>query len=236
MNQKELQVKVDACFIQLERGLAQNGQFIPMIDIEMTDDSNQKFVMPVAMAVKNDEELRKLILGLGLCLGGIKQIGKIKEINCIVMLSEGYFMKVSKEEYEKIKNTSSIKPSSNIDRREMLLAIGLSDDGSIAVKAKEKFTVEVKGKNIYSLSEVSDMKSIPTKESYVPMLKTFFDGVVDRIKGSERYKIDHPEDYIRTFTSMHRKDKSLNDVLDIAIEHLMENMGGNFKHVSVKRS
>lgn len=217
MNKEALKLKVENCFQNAEKMLQDSGSLIPMLDIEFLDDKEKKCVMAVGLAVGDDKDVRdKFIKGLGLTLGAMKRIGKIKEVSCVVMMSEAWFSSVSKEEAK-----SGFKlPSQDQNRREMLVASGLTADVICLMRSKEMFSVEVKGKRHFTLSDIKEIVGGAEPQNVESnVLNNFFVGYKKALE-------DNPENRRRDEMAVLFKDASLDQLLESAVKVLTQHVGG----------
>ena len=217
MTKDELKVKIDKCFENSEQIMLERGELIPMLDIEFIDDTGEKQIMAVVLATGKDRNVRdKFIQGLGGTLGLVKRMGKIKGVECVVMMSEAWFSSPSKEQYEK--GNYYKMPSQDPHKREMLMATGLTNDGICLMHGKEMFSVEVKGKRHFTLSDIPEMKKgFESMESNV--LNNFFVGYKNATENSKKNEL---------FDVMFSKfgDMPLDEILQRSIKILTQQVGG----------
>ncbi len=217
MIKDELQIKVNECFEHAEKVLSERGELMPMLDIEFTNAQGGKELMAIGLAIGDERKKRDaFITGLGLLMAVAKQLGKIQEVKCIVMMSEAWFSTPSKSEY-KLMHGKIRMPSEDPNRREMLMAYGLTADGIIVIKSKEMLTVEVKGKKHFTLIDMPTMKEYVSAESNV--LARFF-------KGYEKGMEDNERNRTLLSASFLFKDIPLDELLNRSIKVLTQQVGG----------
>jgi hypothetical protein len=212
MTKEELKNKIELYFENAEKMLVKQGSLIPMLDVEFVDENGKDCVMAVVMANDNKD---KFIRGFGLVMGAIQRLGKIKEVKCIVMMSEAWFSSPSKEEYKKNPNQM---PSQDPNRREMLMAVGLTADGKCLMHSKEMFSILVKGKRHFTLKEVPEL-NMEKGKMQSNVLDNFFFGFKKALEDSEKNKF-------LDLIAPSIKDTTLNEVLERAIKALTSSVGG----------
>lgn len=218
MQKEELKLKVENCLKHSEQILNDSGSLIPMLDIEFVDDKGEKSLIAVALATGEDRDKRDVFIkGLGLTLGAIKRIGKIREVRCVVMMSEAWFSSPSDKNYN---SGNYLRPSKDPNRREMLMASGLTADGICIMRSKEMFSVEVKGKRHFTLRDVPELNGDPLK-SESAVLENFFWGYNKSMEKNERNDLMDLMAKTGAFKSM-----SFDEMLQKAIKVLTTQVGG----------
>lgn len=224
MKKEELKIKIDNCFKNSEQILIDIGELIPMLDIEFTDDKDEKSIVAVVLATGESKQVRDtFIRGLGLTFGLIKQTGKIKEVRCVAMMSEGWFSSLPKGS----DISKAPLPSQDPNRREMLIATGLTADGICLMRAKEMFSVEVKGKRHFTLNDLPEMnKGFDDGKAESNVLNNFFDGYKKPAEKSQELEM-----FKNVFASF-----SLDEILEKSIKVLTQRVGGlNSEFINYKK-
>lgn len=216
MTKDELKIKIEKCFENAVNQLREQGDLPPLLEIAFTEDNGKeaKIGMFIAGAEKDDRD--KFIHAMGILIGIIQSIGRIKEMGYISFVSEAWFSVAEKEKYESGK---FVMPSKDPKRREMLLCVGMLPDGTQEVIMKEMFSSDIKGKRYFTLSEFKDGKAEGAGKHESYLLENFYNG----------YKVPLVD------TSMAKKlfkdsNMKLPEMLEIGTKHLIELLGnGKFE-------
>lgn len=228
MNKEALKLKIEQCFKNSERILVSSGELIPMLDIEFVTDKGEKSAIVVGLAI-GDEKIKRdmFIKGLGLMMGTIQKIGKIKGVNCVVMMSEAWFSVMDSKGKDAYEKAMHAMPSKDPNRREMLIASGLTADGLCLMKTKEMFSVEVKGKRHFTLTDFKEGTEALQAESNV--LNNFFDGYKKSTEDNEKNRLI--EASAQLFSSM-----TLDELIERSVKVLTSQVGGlNSKFINYKK-
>lgn len=212
MTKEKLQLKIDKCFENAEKMLIENGSLTPMLDIEFIDEKGRNCIMAVVLADGDDKQRRyNFIRGLGLTVGSIKALGKIKEVEAIAMMSEAWFSTLPKD----ADISKAPRPSEDPNRGEMLIATGMTADGTCLMHAKQMFSVEVKGKRHFTLNDLPEMSDKSGKHQS-DLLNQFFIG----LKASEQTQYD------MSSLKEHFAKMSLDEMIQGGIKALTRQVGG----------
>lgn len=179
MTKDELKTEVDKTFELATKMLNDTGSIVPFLEVSFTLADGKPSKIGVVIGGSDQQQSAFFIKGLGFLMGVFKKLDKIKEVNHIAMMSEGWFITSSQAEL-KLNHGQFRRPSEAPDRKEMLMVIGLSEEKVMAMKAKEIFRVEVKGKSHFTLQdmpkEMDVSNSKPTEEegAFQSSLSSFF--------------------------------------------------------------
>lgn len=219
MTKEELKLDIDKSFELAESLLNKQGELIPMLEINFKDEHDKNGRVAVVLAVGDNKNRRDaFIRGLGLVFGAMRRMRKIKEVRYIGMMTEGWFSTPSKEEM-KLMHGNVLPPSQDPNRREMLIATGLTADGLCVMKSKEMFSVEVKGKRHFTLENIPEMNDKNVSEAKSYMLDNFFIGYKKAEEDSERNRL--LDVMIGKFSNI-----SFDEMLGRSIKVLTQQVGG----------
>ncbi len=223
--QEQLNKKVEECFDHAVDMLNKQGEINPMLDIEFEEPNGKQGILAIVLVGDDRARWATFVRGIGLLLSAIKRMGKIKDVRGVVILSEGWFSSVGKEDYEKGNFT---RPSLSANRREMLMVAGLTENGIQSVQNKEIFRVEVKGKKYFNLQGLDYGKF---QGAEIQVLKNFFDGYGKVFAENDPRQLGM-EAMLKATNNFDQVD--LDTVLKMGVEKLTKIIGGDSEYIPVK--
>lgn len=174
MSQEQLKEKVEECFSFGEQTLSANGDLPPMLEVDWIGMDDKSCRSMVVMAFGEKDKRDKFIRGLGVTLGMMERIGKVKETRSVCMISEAWLSRHHKDvDMKKVK-----MPSEDPNRVDALVVAAMTRDGECLFRAKEMTIVDtdMNGRRHFSLHDLPEQTQQGAVSAESNILKQFYDG------------------------------------------------------------